>query len=235
MLHTENTSDLQAMFDAFQTPMFMAERENPDASFEILCINTAHCRASGLDRNNACGAPLQEILPASEAQQVEARWRTCAETRAPQRCLERMTLPHGVIHWDTALQHIAMPTGSDRVLGVSLQLREPEPSHRNPNVFEDINYFSALADLQIQNLVSVFEDVKQDGLFCSHSRARVGHLAGICRSVRQALKNVQDTVRCGQGDGQRTAPSARSIAEQDQGVSSTVQALFNSARQTENC
>lgn len=235
MLHTENTSDIQAMFDAFQTPMFMAERENPDASFEIICINTAHCSTSGLDRNNACGAPLQEILPASEAQQVEARWRTCAETRAPQRCLESMTLPHGVIHWDTALQHIAMPSGSDRVIGISFQLQQLETSDRHQSTFEDINYFSTLADLQVQNLVSVFENVQREGLFCDHSRARVEHLASICRSVQQALKNVQDTARRGHDDRQRTAPIAQQNAPKGPDISCTVQALFASMQQTEDC
>ena len=195
MFDTDSPSDLAQLFDHFSVPMFAAERPASDAEFSLLCINKAHEKASGFRCSDLRGKTLGQLLSAEEALEVNRKYAACADARADLRYRETLSMGKGPQNWDTSLQHIAMPGGRDRVIGTSLLVTHQSVQPSNPAAFDDIQYFSSIADLQLQNLITVFEGATQGGMFTDENTQRVAKLNSICRTVQRAVYDIKDVIK----------------------------------------
>ena len=195
MFSTRSASQLATLFDNFNVPMFAAQRARPDAPFSFMCGNSAWCAVSGLRAADMQGAEPADFLPEEEATAVQARFAGCAATSEDQRYFQSLTLPNGELHWDILLQHAPMRSKADRVVATAMPVLQDTAADTSRLVFDDIRFFSALADLQLQNLVSMFDAAQKSDLFCANSSERVATLSGICRGVQRAVEDIQDTVR----------------------------------------
>ena len=195
MLDTGSADQLAAIIDQFSVPMFAAERASAQSEFKITCINRSHAEATGCTPEAMRDVALHDLLPPGEADIVSRRYAECADTRRDLRYQETLTLPHGVQHWDTSLQHIPLASGGDRVVGVAIKLASEGPVDGAHLTFDNIRFFSSLADMQLQNLLSMFEAARDQGLFSTDSASRVSRLCGICRSVQRSVEDIRETVR----------------------------------------
>ena len=195
MFNTHSADQLAALFDQFTIPMFAAERPGVGKDFRILCNNRAHAAATGFHDADLRGACPQDLLPAEEASKMAQRYSECADTRKDLRYLEVLHVPKGFVQWNTSLQYVPLKSGGDRVIGTSFQLDSNADPAQSDNLFDDVKYLTSLADLQLQNLVSIFETAHSGSLFTTESANRVAGLSGICRTVQQAVADIKSTVR----------------------------------------
>lgn len=195
MLNTTSAEKLAAILDQFSIPMFAAERASDKSDFEIICINRAHAEATGFEPATACGTSLRDLLPPPQADIVIGRYTECARTQRPLRYLETLALPGGVQQWDTTIQPVRLPSGGDRVIGTAIQIAVEAQSEGTQMTFDNIRYFSALADMQLQNLLGMFDAAREQGLFSDDSASRVSRLCCVCRSVQRSVEDIRETVR----------------------------------------
>ncbi|MCV3270091.1 PAS domain-containing protein [Roseobacter sinensis] len=195
MLNTASAEKLAAILDQFSVPMFAAERASKKGDFQLVCMNRARAEATGFEPGAARGRALRDLLPAHQADIVIGRYAECTRTQSPQRYLETLTLPGGVQTWDTTIQPIRLASGADRVIGTAIQVADNVPPSGSQIVYDDIRYFSALADMQLQNLLSMFEAARDQGLFNDDSASRINRLCCVCRSVQRSVEDIRETVR----------------------------------------
>ncbi|MEP2642567.1 PAS domain-containing protein [Roseobacter sp.] len=224
MLDTSSADKLAAILGQFSVPMFAADRASATSDFKVVCINQAHATASGLEPAALKGVSIRSILPRSEADILIDHYVECAHNRAPLRYLVTLTLPDGIKQWDTTIQHVPLASGGDRVVGTGLPLAIDAAKAGTQMTYDNVRYFSALADMQLQNLVSMFETAHQQGLFNSNSTSRVDQLCGICRTVQRSVEDIRETIR--RADPHK--PPTRAIKKGDVGES-TLRALCETA------
>lgn len=195
MFNTQDAKHLCALFNQFNVPIFAAERSKQGAEFKMICLNRSFCEASGLNSKAAIGERLEGVFRSSDQPSIHELFHKCADTRAGLRFRHQIDLPVGLKSWDMCLQHATPPAGGDRVVAVAFCGNEPTRAPIRDITFADISYFSALADLQLQNLISIFERAQKDKLFCQDTPLQIDQLAGLCRSIQQAVHDVQNSVR----------------------------------------
>ncbi|WP_300032870.1 hypothetical protein [uncultured Roseobacter sp.] len=196
----------------------------------MVCINAAHQDASGLDAAHIRGAALGEFLPGDEAECTGQLYADCADADTDMRFYESLTLPSGVMHWDTCLQHVPLENGGSRVVGTTFQVLQQTDQDESRLVFDDIRFFSALADMQLQNLVSMFDAARKSELFCANSADRVAQLGSICRGVQKAVNDIQNIARqAGDKKAGKTCDTRSDSADAALGeTGETVRALVDS-------
>lgn len=195
MLNTTSAEKLAAILDQFSVPMFAAERASHKGDFYIVCINRAHAEATGVKAEAARGVCPRDILPPRQADVVLSRYAECTRTQSPLRYRETLTLPDGVQQWDTTIQPVRLASGGDRVIGTAIQIVSDSASKDTQMTYDNIRYFSALADMQLQNLLSMFDAARDQGLFNDDSASRVSRLCSVCRSVQRSVEDIRETVR----------------------------------------
>ncbi len=229
MLDTSSADHLAAIFDQFTVPMFAADRPSTQSEFKIICTNQAHAEATGFQQDALRNVALRDLLPESEAAIVIARYTECANRRKNIRYLETLTLPDGVQRWDTSIQHVPLAGGGDRVIGTGFRITDDRHAEGTRMTFDNIRFFSSLADMHLQNLVSMFEAARDQGLFHNDSANRVAQLCSVCRSVQRSVEDIRETVRRAHPETAATENNARAILN-DLG-SSTLRALYKSAEE----
>ncbi len=222
MLNTSSAEKLAAILDQFSIPMFAVERASDTSDFALVCINRAHAEATGLASEGSQGVALRDLLSPKQANNVAGRYAECARTQSPLRYLETLTLPAGVQQWDTTIQPVRLASGADRVIGTAIQIAGDSRSEGTQITFDNIRYFSALADMQLQNLLSMFDAAREQGLFSNDSASRVSRLCGVCRSVQRSVEDIRQTVRLA------TPATSRTKSDLDSAGGSTLRALNES-------
>lgn len=228
MLDTDSADQLAAIFDQFSVPMFAAERASVQSEFKIVCINQAHAEATGFEPITLRDTAVRDLLPRTEADFAIGRYAECARTQNSLRYLETLTLPDGVQQWDTSIQPVQLAGGGDRVIGTTFKIADAENTNGAQMTYDNIRYFSALADMQLQNLLSMFEIARVQGLFNTDSAGRVHRLCGICRSVQRSVEDIRETVRRASPD-----PTQRKIErtpDNDAADGQTLRAIYQTAR-----
>ncbi|QJF49800.1 PAS domain-containing protein [Roseobacter ponti] len=196
MFQNSSADELLVLFNQFHFPVFAVERPAPGAPFRVLCVNKSFGTAAGPDATTADGVSWADFT-ADGADSVRSRCNTCADARAGVRFEQLLPTPDGPRFWDVSLQHVPLPCKGDRVIGVAFEIRGDAQAGKNQRMHDDIRFFSSLADLQVQNLVSMFEAAQQSDLFCTDNTGRVDRLIGMCRGVQQAVGDIRKALaRC---------------------------------------
>lgn len=230
MLNTDSADQLAAIFNQFSVPMFAAERASEQSEFKIVCINHAHAKATGCQPDAMRYVAVRDLLPEEEANIVVGRYSECARTEGNIRYLETLTLPEGVQRWDTSIQHVRLASGGDRVIGTALRIADGHTSEGTQATLDNVRYFSTLADMQLQNLISMFEAARVQGLFNNDNVGRVARLGGICRSVQRSVEDIREAVRRGNPDLNRH--QAREYIQIDDPGQRTMRAIYETAQDT---
>ncbi|MFD2738335.1 hypothetical protein ACFSUD_02015 [Sulfitobacter aestuarii] len=195
MFDTSSPEELADLFDNFSVPMFAADRRSQGERFRLTCINRALERASGFMRIDGTGADLRDLLPPDEAEEVNRKYALCADNRCDVRYKEKLTMAHQVMEWDTSLQYVKLPDGRERIVGTAFQIIKSSQDAVKTLAFDDIQYFSSIADLQLQNLITIFETAANDEIFNADNMQRISKLSGVCRAVQRAVSDIKEVVR----------------------------------------
>ncbi len=193
MLQVIPANQLSDLFDQFSVPMFAVERPSAEAAFRLVCINRAHAEATGLNPGGLGNKACHDLLPRGEANVVGRHIRSCAETRREVRFRETLSWPKGPQVWDTVLQHVLLDTGADRVVGTGLQISAPDRLGSTATL-EDVRFYSALADMQLHNLVALFDAAKDQEIFRRDNEDRTQRLSGACRSALRSVEDIRNVL-----------------------------------------
>jgi len=175
--------------------MFAVERSDPAAAFRFVFLNDALEGAAPCNRWDIIGKTLAEVMPSDEGDAAARRFKHCIDTREVVRFADTFAFSpeHGL--WDTTLQSAVLPDGRERVVATSIQQRTPAQPPKETVVLEDIQYFSSMADFQIQNLITMFETYQAKELFEDEAEQRIAKLSGMCRTVQRAVSDIKKSVR----------------------------------------
>lgn len=237
MLDTHSADQLAGLLNQFSVPMFAAERPTGKHGFRYICINQTLSSATGFQPDTICGRDLCDFLPEKVAKIMMGNLTRCADMQQGFRCRETWETPLGWQEWDTTLQHVQLPSGADRVIGTAFQVTQDRSPDSERATFDNIRFHSSLAEMQLQNLVSLFEATRDQGLFSHDSLNRVTRLCGICRTVQRSVADIRDAVRQTRPLSTMHAPALE--APQDpadfnciQGIGQqTTRAIYDSARE----
>lgn len=171
-------------------PMFAVERAHPDALFRFVSINEAIMRDAYGDHSHIIGRTIAEVFSPKECAPI---LRSIAQYRATKSTVPFLcTLILGAesSQFDTSLNVTSTPDGRDRMVAVCTGQTTHQPAIA---AFDDIQYFSSLADFQIQNLITTFETYQACDIFGSEQR--IAKLSGMCRTVQRAVEDIKKSVR----------------------------------------
>ncbi len=191
MFQASDIDALKSEIDSFKVPVFVAERATPSEEFRILALNETHEAATGMRNTDHALLRISEILPPDQARHVNSRYAQAIQMSAPFQYREELTMPDGLMTWDTTVRPVRMDSGAERVLGHAICVRTLRTDTADLLAFEDVRYFSAEAAFQLSKVTEMFEAMEAGRADLNDLRASVGFLAGICRSVDSTLSEVR--------------------------------------------
>lgn len=193
MFDTPQLVDIETHIKQFPVPMFAVERSSPEDDFRFLHRNQELQNIDQPDAGEMTGQSAFDIWPLAEARRLQARFEECCDARGTIRFRDvRTTAGHEVI-WDTTLQYFENKYGADRLVGTTVALTATPVA--KDRAFEDIRYMSAVADMQLQNLINLFESFRNDNLFSIQNEQRVSNVSRLCRTVQAAVSDITRIVR----------------------------------------
>ena len=216
------TDPVTALLNGFPVPMFALERATLRAPFRFVSFNEAMQRNHRRPATELLGRTPREVMCEREATIAERAYAACARRRDVVRFRDVFTTAGRPVVWDTTLQYVPLPDGQERILGTATTLSDA-PAPDRAGAFDDIRFFASVADYQLQNLISLFDDLRGEGLLPPEQVQRAERVGAMCRAVQRAVTDIRDTVARAQ-DGIAT-PSARPPARRAR--SATVAALVN--------
>ncbi|QDC10350.1 hypothetical protein FHY55_14320 [Oceanicola sp. D3] len=195
MFQQREPGDLKQLLDGFEVPMFAVERRAPDAPWVLLCINTAHANASGMNATEVAGREVTALLPEADADWACARYHECTRSPEPLRYVEKLTIAGQRQEWDTSLQRVRLPDGGERVIGTALVLR-PEAATLAQCSLSTIRDQAVEADWHLSR-VTVFLEGIATMAAAELSPARLAvqaeGLAATCRNVSSLVSQLRRT------------------------------------------
>lgn len=203
MYETTSNTTLAQLLNQFSAPMFAVERANCDTPFYFVGINHAMERAGKCTASDLVGKALNTLMPPTELAAVLRHYEHCVLEQAIVRFEDTFTLRDIKATWDTTLQFVEMADGRQRIIGTTVQQSVPKPTTADTDTYDDIHYFSTMADFQLQNLISMFETHNGTELFKNEADVRLEKLSGMCRTVQRAVEDIKKVVSSAQ---QRNQP-----------------------------
>lgn len=180
------------------TPMYALERTDSAGAFRFASLNDAMERAALCTRRDVIGKTLAEALPADESITAQRRLAHCIETLDVSRFTDRFTITAQPFAWDTTLHPIRLSDGTERIVASAIRQDISVTARPETVAFDDIKYFSSVADFQIQNLISLFETYDATDLLLAETEQRIAKLSGMCRTVQLAVAEIGKTIRAAQ-------------------------------------
>lgn len=187
MFTTHDTAQLLATLNRFAVPMFAAERANKHSPFRMLCINTAHRRATGLNGDDIAGLPLIDFLSASDARAAEERYALCVETEDVINYHETLRLSGRMTRWDTTLQPVKMLGSRQRIIGTALSME----LNADPADVDDTEYFAAQAQMQIGQMQQFLDWLEVNPKLPADIRDHTMMINGLARGIERVLLDLR--------------------------------------------
>ena len=238
MLNTLSIAQLDELLDQFSVPMFVIERKGPNHDFRITCMNSALEELAGQPRQDLLGRSVLEMAAAAE--EMLEFYQRCVTTRQTIRFAFLFTKEQREIRWDKTLQYARSPEGHDRVIATAIKISEQAPLLQDRLAFEDVRYYSSIADLQLENLSSAFKSATEQARVTPIDEERIMRLHAVCRTIQSTVGDIKDVVRTAQARHKKSSRKAASAAndviasdESGQGMD-TVRALVDACSAERN-
>ncbi|MEW9920611.1 PAS domain S-box protein [Marimonas sp. MJW-29] len=206
MLDTLSIAQLERLLEQFSVPMFVIERRAPDSEFCITCMNSALEELAGHTREDLLGRSTLEIAAAAE--DTMKHYQRCVTTHQTIRFAFLFTNQQKEMQWDKILQYSRSPEGHDRVIVTAIKMSHDTPLLQDQIAFEDVRYFSSIADLQLENLSNAFASATEKARVTPIDEERIMRLHAVCRTIQSTVADIKQVVRTAQ---QRHAVSNRRI------------------------
>ncbi|KIN62740.1 PAS 9 domain containing protein [Sulfitobacter noctilucicola] len=195
MFQTLSIPKLEELLDQFSVPMFVIERTGPRESFILATLNRAFEELSGTSRHDLLGQPIIRLASTGMPEEAISYYRNCIRTGETVRFSYTYTDENGDVLWETTLQHANGPDNEDRIIATAMKLPREQSALQDQLAFDDLHYFSSMADLQLENLSSAFDSVVCRPGFTEIDEDRVMRLHAVCRTVQRSVADIKDIVR----------------------------------------
>lgn len=210
MLSTLTIAQLEKLLDQFSVPMFVIETQGPGSNFCITCLNTALEELAGQPRNELLGRSILEIAATNAADDTIEYYQRCVATRQTIRFAFLFGNNNHRMHWNKTLQYARSPEGYDRVIATAIKVPDETPLLQDRLAFEDVRYFSSIADLQLENLSSAFDSATEQARVTQIEEDRIMRLHAVCRTIQSTVADIKDVVRAAQSRHSRAAKALQS-------------------------
>lgn len=195
MFNTLSPAQLQVLLDQFSVPMFALDRVSADRTFRIVCINQTLENVTGRSKTQIIGRTAFDLMPPDEASLAKQHYDSCARSGKNIRFSDTFTLRDRRVMWDTTLQHAKSPDGNERIIGTTLPITPSHSPADDVATYEDVRYFTALADLQLENMATACDLVSAHSSAIPEVEFRVAKLHRICRTVQRTVSDIKQVVR----------------------------------------
>lgn len=224
MFDTIPISHLASMLSYFAFPMLVAERPDPRTQFRMVAMNAALENVIG-PMDTVSGRALQDVLPPEVMSEINAYFDTNDAQQMTQKIRCTICTMAGQTPCDLTLQYLRCADGFDRVVATAQELRAYDLDINDKLAFEDICYFSFIADLQLENLNSAFASTTDFVREAQIDEERILRLHAVCRTVQRTVSDIKNIVKQAQArhavqgsaftDGDRTAVTQPALQNDD--------------------
>ena len=198
MLNTLSIEQLDDLIAQFSVPMFVIETKGPGSDFCITCMNEAFEDLSGQPRDELLGKSILEIAATSAADVTFEHYQRCVETRQTIRFAFLFGNDRQEMRWNKTLQYARSPEGYDRVIATAIRVPVDQQPLQDQVAFEDVRYYSSIADLQLENLNSAFSSATEQARVTPIDEERIMRLHAVCRTVQSTVADIKRVVRTAQ-------------------------------------
>lgn len=198
MFNTLSITRLEKLLNEFSVPMFVNERDGPNSTFRITGVNAALEELAGMPRNRLLGRCIMDMAASGVVADALEHYQRCVSTRQPIRFPFLFLQEQTETCWDKILQYARSPEGYDRVIATAIRIPYERPALQDRLAFEDVRYFSTMADLQLENLSNAFDTAAQDAQVQHLDTDRFNRLQALCRTVQSTVGDIKQVVRAAQ-------------------------------------
>ncbi len=194
MFDTLPISNLAAMLDHFSFPMLIAERPDQTTELRVVAMNIALEGITG-PKDAVCGMALRDVFPAEVVDEVVSVLGP-DDTSVDQQ--EFQTVIQGIrgdVNCDLTLQYMRCADGFDRVLATAHRTCSYGLDLQDKLAFEDVRYFSFVADLQLENLNCAFISATENFEVSSVDEERIMRLHAVCRTIQRTVSDIKIVVK----------------------------------------
>ncbi|MGC1502625.1 MAG: hypothetical protein WA782_00625 [Sulfitobacter sp.] len=195
MFNTLSFSQIEHVLDLFSVPMFVIERQEPANDFRLVGMNAALEQLVGQPRSRIHGRFISEICLIGLPDNVQESFQRCIAEKEVVHFTYLFLREGCEVRWDTTLQYACGLDELDRVIVTTLEIPQEHPLMLDRLAFEDVRYFSSIADLQLQNLNSAFSSATTEARVTPIDEERIMQLHTVCRTVHRSVADIQDIVR----------------------------------------
>ncbi|MEM7520069.1 MAG: hypothetical protein AAF307_03440 [Pseudomonadota bacterium] len=198
MLSTLSIAHLENLLSAFSVPMFATERQARGNALSIVCVNTAFESLAQRRRDMLVGQQVSVLSGDDTSGEMQAQYDTCIRERKTLHCTFRNGQGPNAVTWAQTLQYAQTPEGHDRVITSAISIPCDKPLLQDKLAFDDVRYFSYIADLQIENLSNAFSDATQHVRVSPAEEERMMRLHAVCRTIKRTVSDIKEVVRAAQ-------------------------------------
>lgn len=198
MLSTLTIAQLEKLLEQFSVPMFAIETEGPGSDFCITCMNSALEDLAGQPREELQGRSILEIAANTAIEDTIEYYQRCVRTRQTIRFAFLFDNERQPMHWNKTLQYARSPEGYDRVIATAIKVPTETPLLQDRLAFEDVRYFSSIADLQLENLSCAFDSATEQARVTPIEEDRIMRLHAVCRTIQSTVSDIKGVVRAAQ-------------------------------------
>ena len=198
MLNTLSIVQLENLLDQFSVPMFVIESQGPGSDFCITCVNAALEELAGQTRQQLLGRSILELAATSDPDDTMEYYQRCVQTRQTIRFAFLFGSDGRKMRWNKTLQYARSPEGYDRVIATAIRVPVTAPLLQDQLAFEDVRYFSSIADLQLENLSSAFTSAARQARVTPVDEERIMRLHAVCRTIQSTVADIKRVVRAAQ-------------------------------------
>lgn len=195
MFETLSNSELESILNQFSVPMFIIERRAAGQDFQMVGLNSALETLAGQTRSAIMGRSVSDMAAAGVANDASEYYLRCVTTRSTVRFTYLFAHEDHEARWITTLQYTQSPEGYDRVIATAIDVPQERPMLQDRLAFEDVRYFSSIADLQLENLNSAFSSARQAASLPQMQEERIMRLHAVCRTVQRSVADIRDIVK----------------------------------------
>ena len=195
MFNTLPLSQVEHVLELFSVPMFVIERQEPASDFRMVGMNAALERLVGQPRSAIHGRFISEIDLLGMPDKAQENFQRCVTEKEVVNFTYLFTQDECEVRWDTTLQYSRSPDEFDRVIATTIKVPQERPLMQDKLAFEDVRYFSSIADLQLENLSRAFSSATTEARVSPIDEERIMRLHAVCRTVQRSVADIQDIVR----------------------------------------
>jgi PAS domain-containing protein len=235
MFNTLPISELDQLLGQFSVPMFVIERRACGQDFHMVALNAALEELAEQPRSEIIGRSISEIAPLGMPDDAHEHYMKCVTSKTTVHFAYVFLHQDREVRWNTTLQYAQSPEASDRVIATAIQVPQERALLQDRLAFEDVRYYSSIADLQLENLNNAFSSVSQEAHVTPIDEERIMRLHAVCCTIQRSVADIKDIVKraqvrhakqAAQGNAIATGEPHRVCSSQSMG---TVRALVNAS------